>query len=98
MSLVLMTLVLASDSGPPPDAGIIALCIPVVAIIFGSITVIVKSVIKHRERMAKIGMGIDPDAEFPASQYPPAASPPGAYPPAGTYAPPGSGYPPHQNV
>jgi hypothetical protein len=26
-------------------------------------------------------MGIDPDTEFTASQYPPAASPPGMYPP-----------------
>jgi hypothetical protein len=84
MSLVpMLTLVgvLGESSGPPPDAGIIALCIPVVAIIFGSITMIVRSVIKHRERMAKIGMGIDPDAEFPVSQYPPAGPPHGGYPP-----------------
>ncbi len=52
---------LATSSGPPPDAGLIALCIPVVAIVCGSVVMIVKSVIKHRERMAKIGMGIDPD-------------------------------------
>jgi hypothetical protein len=52
---------LATSNGPPPDAGLIALCIPVVAIVCGSVVMIVKSVIKHRERMAKIGMGIDPD-------------------------------------
>ncbi len=28
---------------------------------FAMVVIIVKSVIKHRERMAKIGMGIDPD-------------------------------------
>jgi hypothetical protein len=96
MPFVLMLALAASDSGPP-DAGIIALCIPIVAIIFGSLTLIVKSIIKHRERMAKIGMGIDPDTEFSASQYPPAASPPGTYPAPGTYPPPGGGYPPHPN-
>jgi len=30
---------------------------------FAMVVVIVKSVIKHRERMAKIGMGIDPDSD-----------------------------------
>jgi hypothetical protein len=44
------------------DPGIIALLIPITAIVFGFATVIVKSIIHHRERMAKIGMGIDPDA------------------------------------
>ncbi len=44
--------VLASDEG-------IWVLIPLAAIVM--VIVIVKSVIKHRERMAKIGMGIDPD-------------------------------------
>jgi hypothetical protein len=73
-------LTLAASESNTPDPGVLALCIPVVAIICVSLTVIVKSIIKHRERMAKIGMGLDPDAEFPASQYPPAA-PHGNYPP-----------------
>ena len=60
MTFLLMS-ALANASGPPPDAGLIALCIPVVAIVCGSLIMVVKSVIKHRERMAKIGMGIDPD-------------------------------------
>jgi hypothetical protein len=46
----------------------VALLIPIAAIVCGSIKGIVKIVIQHRERMAKIGMGIDPDAssESPA--------------------------------
>jgi len=60
MAFILMS-ALAASSEAPPDAGLIALCIPVVAIVCGSVIMIVKSVIKHRERMAKIGMGIDPD-------------------------------------
>jgi hypothetical protein len=44
--------VLASDEG-------IWVLIPLAAIVM--VIVIVKSVMKHRERMAKIGMGIDPD-------------------------------------
>ncbi len=57
----LMSVLASSDSGAPPDAGILALSIPVVAIICGSVALILKSIFKHRERMAKIGMGIDPD-------------------------------------
>ncbi len=41
------------------DAETIWVLIPLAAIVM--VIVIVKSVIKHRERMAKIGMGIDPD-------------------------------------
>ena len=43
------------------DPAIVWVSIPVVAIIVFGTIVIVKSVIQHRERMAKIGMGIDPD-------------------------------------
>jgi hypothetical protein len=39
----------------------LALLIPIVAIIFGSLTAMVSSVVKHRERMAMIEMGIHPD-------------------------------------
>jgi hypothetical protein len=60
---------LIADSPILLDPGVFALLIPISAIVFGSLTVIVKSVINHRERMAKIGMGIDPDA--PAGQQPP---------------------------
>jgi hypothetical protein len=52
------------------DPGIIALLIPITALVFGFATVIVKSVIRHRERMAKIGMGIDPDAPTVESGQP----------------------------
>jgi hypothetical protein len=57
-------------SGPPPDAGMIALMIPILAIFFGSIITIVKMIFRHRERMAKIGMGIDPDAPQPTAGEP----------------------------
>jgi len=60
---------LIADSPIVIDAGVFALLIPISAIVFGSLTVIVKSVINHRERMAKIGMGIDPDA--PSGRQPP---------------------------
>jgi hypothetical protein len=41
------------------DAEGIWVLIPLAGIVM--VIVIVKSVIRHRERMAKIGMGIDPD-------------------------------------
>jgi hypothetical protein len=41
------------------DAEGIWVLIPMAAIVM--VIVLVKSIIKHRERMAKIGMGIDPD-------------------------------------
>lgn len=56
------------------DPGRIAVMIPIVAIVTGGVTFIVKSVIDHRERMAMIEMGIHPDhpPEQPVteSQYP----------------------------
>ncbi len=51
-----------ADSPIVLDAGTIALLIPITAIVFGCTAGMVNSIIKHRERMAKIGMGIDPDA------------------------------------
>jgi hypothetical protein len=39
-----------------------ALMFPISAIILSGLTVIVKLVIQHRERMAKIEQGFDPDA------------------------------------
>jgi hypothetical protein len=44
------------------DAEGIWVLIPLAAIMMGSAAAIAKSVMNHRERMAKIGMGIDPDA------------------------------------
>jgi hypothetical protein len=44
------------------DPGIVAILIPIIAIIMFGTLAIVKAVVHHRERMAKIGMGIDPDA------------------------------------
>jgi hypothetical protein len=46
---------LASDDG-------IWVLIPLAAITIGGVGAIMKMVMNHRERMAKIGMGIDPDA------------------------------------
>ena len=39
----------------------LALCIPIVAIIVGGITAIVRRLIVHRERMAMIQQGLHPD-------------------------------------
>jgi hypothetical protein len=51
------------------------LVIAVTATVMVCLTVIVKSVIRHRERMAKIGMGIDPDlASNPAPADPSGSS------------------------
>ena len=44
---------------------IIFLLIPIVAIIMGGLIGITKLVLRHRERIAKIEMGIDPDAPLP---------------------------------
>lgn len=43
------------------DQGIWPAAVAVSAIVMGSTYAIVKSIINHRERMAKIGMGLDPD-------------------------------------
>jgi hypothetical protein len=44
------------------DAEGVWVLIPLAAITIGGIGAIMKMVMNHRERMAKIGMGIDPDA------------------------------------
>jgi hypothetical protein len=47
-----------------PVVAILAGCsVGVVAVIMGTLTHIVKIVVRHRERMAKIEQGIDPDAD-----------------------------------
>ncbi|HET6327104.1 MAG TPA: hypothetical protein VFG04_20655 [Planctomycetaceae bacterium] len=43
------------------EGGIWPAAVAVSAIVMGSSFAIVRSIINHRERMAKIGMGIDPD-------------------------------------
>jgi hypothetical protein len=45
------------------DPAIFGMLIPITAIVMFGTLAIVKAVIHHRERMAKIGMGIDPDAQ-----------------------------------
>jgi hypothetical protein len=50
------------------DPSTVWVIIPVTAIVMGCLVAIVKSVIRHRERMAKIGLGIDPDAASSAGQ------------------------------
>jgi hypothetical protein len=65
--LPLVPTLAANESRVAIDPGIIALFIPILAIVFGSIAGIMKMVFMHRERMAKIGMGIDPDAQARAS-------------------------------
>lgn len=44
------------------DAEGIWVLIPLAAITIGGVGAIMKMVMNHRERMAKIGMGLDPDA------------------------------------
>jgi hypothetical protein len=44
------------------DPAIFGMLIPITAIVVFGTLAIVKAVIQHRERMAKIGMGMDPDA------------------------------------
>jgi hypothetical protein len=57
-----MPLLAADQSQIVLDPGVFALLIPITAIVLGFTVVIAKSIMHHRERMAKIGMGIDPDA------------------------------------
>lgn len=52
-----------------PEALLIA--IPILAIIMGGVIAITKLVIRHRERMAKIQMGIDPDAPPTTNEHTP---------------------------
>jgi hypothetical protein len=53
---------------------ILALSIPIVAIVMRGLTTIVRMVIEHRERMAMIDMGLDPDNAM--SEHEPPALPP----------------------
>lgn len=47
---------------------IIWILIPLAGIALGGVIALSAMIIKHRERMAKIGMGIDPDAQANVSQ------------------------------
>jgi hypothetical protein len=42
---------------------VLVFCIPIIAIVGGIAFAITKAIIAHRERMAKIQQGIDPDAK-----------------------------------
>ncbi len=55
-------------TSPDTLAITLALGIPIVAIIVGGITTILKSIISHRERMALIEQGLHPD--FPPEPNP----------------------------
>jgi hypothetical protein len=50
------------------NPGIIWIFIPLAGIVLVGIISLSAMFIKHRERMAKIGMGIDPDAQTNLSQ------------------------------
>jgi hypothetical protein len=50
------------DVGRLMEPGILALMIPIVAILVGGAIAIAKMVIEHRERLAMIERGINPDA------------------------------------
>lgn len=41
---------------------VLPFCVGVVAIVMGGVVAVVKLILRHRERMAKIEMGMDPDA------------------------------------
>ncbi len=63
-------LLLAAEAAEPQDwlhtivkPEILVFVIPIVAILGGISFAIIKAVIAHRERMAKIQHGIDPDAK-----------------------------------
>ena len=51
-------------ANPDPAIIFVALACSVAIIIVGGAVAITKSVIRHRERMALIGMGMDPDKVF----------------------------------
>ncbi len=48
------------------NPGVVWILIPLAGIVLAGVLSVGSMIIKHRERMAKIGMGIDPDA--PANQ------------------------------
>lgn len=45
------------------NPGVVWVLVPLAAIALGGVISLSAMIIKHRERMAKIGMGIDPDAQ-----------------------------------
>jgi hypothetical protein len=44
------------------DPGVVWVLIPLAGICLGGVLALAKLIVRHRERMAKIGMGIDPDS------------------------------------
>ena len=63
-------LVMLADMADSPDwlhtivrPEVLVFCIPIIAIVGGIAFGITKAIIAHRERMAKIQQGIDPDAK-----------------------------------
>jgi hypothetical protein len=50
------------------NPGVIWIFIPLAGILLGGVISLSAMIIKHRERMAKIGMGIDPDAQANAGR------------------------------
>jgi hypothetical protein len=45
------------------NQGVVWILVPLAGIVVGGVIAVSSMIIKHRERMAKIGMGIDPDAQ-----------------------------------
>ena len=50
------------------NPGVVWVFIPLAGILLAGVITVSSMIIKHRERMAKIGMGIDPDAQTNSSQ------------------------------
>jgi hypothetical protein len=61
---------LAKPGNLPVIAILAVFSVGAVAVVMGTLTQIVKIVVRHRERMAKIEQGIDPDAHPPKSVTP----------------------------
>jgi len=60
-----------TDPSNLPVIAILAGCsVGAIAVIMGTLASIVKIVVRHRERMAKIEQGIDPDADPPEKLRP----------------------------
>jgi hypothetical protein len=57
-----------------------------VCAIVAGVVAITKIAVRHRERMARIGMGLDPDALDNFSSLPPLPSQPSSNPPSSTQA------------
>jgi hypothetical protein len=45
------------------NSGVVWVLVPLTGIVLAGVIAVSSMIIKHRERMAKIGMGIDPDAQ-----------------------------------